>query len=333
VSVQRYSVAAIQTDLPLPASRNEMKPNTTRMLELLDMAVTAYSPFLPVRLVVFPEFAHSGPAYPTLKELRRKIAVEIPNEHIYRIQEKCKELAVYVQTGSMLELDPDYPGAVFNTTCLVGPRGILLRYRKVYPWIPWEVHTSPHDIKDYKDEIFPVAETEIGRIGAAICYDWLFPEVIRQLVLNGAEILIRVSAYMDPFGSTPPTDWWVVVNRCRALENVAFVVASNQAATMRNFPPFSWPGGSMIVDFDGRIVSQATPGSGEQITVGSIELASLRQARRTRLAHIMPVHLRAELHPGSDAVFPGEQPSAEGNLSYDLNRKRIESARRRVKGW
>ncbi len=164
-----------------------------------------------------------------------------------------------------LESDPRWPGHVFNTTCLIGPDGILAKYRKVHPWIPWEVHTSPHDCLSvggpgYDGPMYPVAETEIGRIGAAICYDWLFPEAIRQLALGGAEVLVRVSAYMDPWGAAAPMDWWTLVNRVRALENMAFVVAANQGAKYENYPPFSWPGGSMIVDFDGRILAQAEPG-------------------------------------------------------------------------
>ena len=47
---------------------------------------------------------------------------------------------------------------MFNTTCLIGPDGLLYRYRKVNPWIPWEVHVSPHDIPDYAEPLFPVAE-------------------------------------------------------------------------------------------------------------------------------------------------------------------------------
>jgi len=110
-----------------------------------------------------------------------------------------------------------------------------------------------------------VTETEIGKLGVGICYDWLFPEAIRQLSLAGAEVLIRVSAYMDPWGTAPPLDWWTSVNRVRTLENMACVVASNQAASLQNYPPFSWPGGSMIVDYDGRILAQADPGPGEKI--------------------------------------------------------------------
>src|SRR5437588_3971547 len=167
-------------------------------------------------------------------------------------------------------------------TCLIGPDGLLAKYRKTHPWVPWEVHASPHDIAGYAEPLFPVAETEIGRLGAAICYDWLFPEAIRELALNGAEVLLRVSAYMDPWGATPPTDWWTLVNRCRAVENLAYVVAANQGARAEHFPPFSWPGGSMVVDFDGRILSQADPGPGEQVVVGPIDIPPLRAERERR---------------------------------------------------
>ena len=59
----------------------------------------------------------------------------------------------------MLEGDPRWPGVVFNTTCLIGPDGILYKYRKVNPWIPWEVHASPHDLPGYDEPLFPVADT------------------------------------------------------------------------------------------------------------------------------------------------------------------------------
>jgi predicted amidohydrolase len=247
------------------------------------------------------------------------------------MEKKAAEHDLYIQTGSMLEIDPKYPGALFNTTCLIGPEGILYRYRKVYPWIPWEVHTSPHDIPDYEEELFPVADTPIGKLGTAICYDWLFPETLRQLAANGAEILIRVSAYMDPFGSTQPNDWWVVVNRCRALENIAYVVAANQAATLRHYPPFSWPGGSMIVDHDGRIVAQATPGDGEKVVVGPVDLDMLRYERNRRVAHQMLAHLRSEAHPLYQKPFyPGATFRDSPNRTYSDNEKEIEKSKEKL---
>ena len=272
----RYSVATCQTDLPNPTDRSQMHINTTRMLEMVDSAVTGSMPFLPVRLVVFPEFAHAAPVYQTVAELRKKLTVPIPNEHTEKLTAKAQEHNVYIQTGTMLEEDPKYLGAVFNTSCLIGPTGVLCKYRKINPWIPFEVHTSPHDIPDYDEPFFPVADTSIGRLGCAICYDWLFPEVLRQLTANGAEVLIRVSAYMDPWGATEPMAWWTIINRARALENLSYVVAANQGASLRHYPPYSWPGGSQVVDFDGRLLAEASPGPGERIVVAPLDISALR---------------------------------------------------------
>ncbi len=331
-SVLRYAVAACQTDLQNPLTRDQMRANTDRIVAMIDAAVAGSQPFLPVRLIVFPEFAHAAPVYGTVPELLAKLAVPIPNEHTDRLIEKARQYEVYIQSGSMLEVDPRWPHLVFNATCLIGPRGILYKYRKVNTWIPFEVHASPHDIGGYPDEMFPVAETPIGRIGCAICYDWLFPEAIRQLTANGAEVLVRVSAYMDPWGATEPMNWWTIVNRCRALENVAFVVAANQGASLRHYPPYSWPGGSQIVDYDGRLLAQASPGPGERIVIAPIDISALRHERATRTGHHMPAHLRTEAYPVYRRhQYPPESGtcvSTNAALSMEENMERIQAAKR-----
>ena len=324
----RYGAACCQTDLPNPVDRPGMRGNTDRMLSMIDSALVGSAPFLPVRLVVFPEFAHAAPVYPTLQELKDKLAVPIPNEHTDRLHAKAKERGIYVQSGSMIEADPKYPGVLFNATCLIGPEGILYKYRKVNPWIPYEVHASPHEVAGYAEPLFPVAETPIGRIGCAICYDWIFPEALRQLAANGAEVLLRVSAYMDPWGATEPMDWWTVVNRCRALENIAYVVAANQGAALRHYPPYSWPGGSMVADYDGRILAQASPGPGERIVVAPVDITALRHERSVRRGHHMLAHLRTEAYPVYRGhVYPPE--SRRGALSYEENNARIDEAKKR----
>lgn len=303
--MKRFYTALCQTNLPNPTDLAGMHRNVGRMLEMAQYAVTGYEPFFPVKLVVFPEFAQVAPVFPTVEELHDRLAVPIPNEFLDRYCAVARDLGIYIQTSSFLEKDARYPGHVFNTTCLVGPEGILLKYRKVHPWIPWELHTSPHDLPNYSEPLFPVAETEIGRLGVAICYDWLFPEAIRQLALNGAEVLIRISAYMDPWGTAAPLEWWTLINRVRAIENIAYVVACNQGASLRHYPPFSWPGGSMIVDFDGRIVTQAEPGPGEKIVVGPVDLDALREERQRRRGHHMLAHLRTEAYTGyQSAIYP-----------------------------
>jgi predicted amidohydrolase len=325
-NVPRYHAAAIQTAFENPKTRAEIPARVARMIAMAEQTVAGYAPFFDVRLIAFPEFAHAAPVYFTVEELLEHLAVELPNEHTDAYHAFAKKTGCFVQTGTFIERDAKYPGYVFNTTCLIGPDGILAKYRKVNPWIPWEVHTSPHDLPNYTENPFPVVDTEIGKIGCAICYDWLFPESIRQLAFNGAEVLIRVSAYMDPWGATAPMDWWTTINRARAIENTAYVLACNQGATFEGYPPFSWPGGSMAIDFDGRVLAQADPGAGEKVVVAPIDIAALRDARERRRGHDMRAHFRAEVHPY--ALTPRFPRAGSGNITIASNDERIALAKR-----
>ncbi len=223
----------------------------------------------------------------------------------------------------MLEADPRWPGVVFNTTCLIGPTGILYKYRKVNPWIPYEVHASPHDLEGYDEPLFPVADTPIGRIGCAICYDWLFPEAIRQLAANGAEVLVRVSAYMDPWGATEPMNWWTLVNRCRALENIAYVVAANQGASLRHYPPYSWPGGSQV--------SISTAACSPKLRLGPASGSSSRRSTFGASSRARDAARASHARAPADRSVPGllerHVPGHRRALSYEANNERIDAAK------
>ena len=181
------------------------------------------------------------------------------------------------------------------------------------------------------EELFPVVDTEIGKLGCAICYDWLFPETIRQLAFNGAEILIRVSAYMDPWGATPPMDWWTLFNRARAAENTALVVACNQGAQMEHYPPFSWPGGSMIVDHDGRDPRPGRPRARREGHRRADRLpARAQRARSTHRAR----HARAHADRGAPVYAQPIMPphASDTDIDDESIRRRIETARRQHHG-
>lgn len=325
-----YYTACCQTDFPCPSDRSEIGDRTARMCVMAERTISGYEPFFDVRLLVFPEFAHAAPIYDRVSQLLDRLAVPVPNEHTDRYAAVAKKYGCYLQTGTFLEFDPGYPDVVFNTTCLVGPQGVLSKYRKVNPWIPWELHASPHDLPGYDADPFPVVETEIGKLGVAICYDWLFPETIREIAFRGAEVIVRVSAYMDPWGATPPLDWWTLFNRARAAENTVYVVAANQGANMENYPPFSWPGGSMIVDYDGRILAQADAGPGEKVVVGPVDLAALRAERQRRVGHDMRSHLRAEVHTYLRQRWLPPAAAGDHPLTANEIRARIDRAKGRT---
>src|SRR5947207_11961765 len=106
----RYYAAACQTDLANPRNRDGIARQVDKMLAMIDRAVQGYAPFAPVRLVVFPEFGHAAPIYPTVEELHDLLAVPIPNEHTERYQQKPGKLVFYIKTAAFLKKDNAYPG-------------------------------------------------------------------------------------------------------------------------------------------------------------------------------------------------------------------------------
>jgi hypothetical protein len=113
---------------------------------------------------------------------------------------------------------------------------------------------------------------------------------------------------------------------------MAYVVAVNQGARAEHYPPFSWPGGSMVVDYDGRVLSQADPGPGEKIVVGPVDIAALRAERERRRGHHLLSHLRTEAYLHYQRpIYPGSLPPGERTLSVEANERAIAAARKNLR--
>ncbi len=64
---------------------------------MVDRAVIGYEPFFDVKVVVFPELAHTAPIYETVAELSDRLAVPIPNEHTDSYVHKARDRSIYIQ--------------------------------------------------------------------------------------------------------------------------------------------------------------------------------------------------------------------------------------------
>ncbi|MCP5075978.1 MAG: carbon-nitrogen hydrolase family protein [Rhodobacteraceae bacterium] len=115
-------------------------------------------------------------------------------------------------------------GKIINRSLLVNNQGeITARYDKIHLF---DVRLSDTEVYRESERIEPgnsciVAETPFGRVGLSICYDLRFPHLYRDMAQAGAEILFIPAA----FAKTTGQDHWHVLNRARAIENGAFVVA------------------------------------------------------------------------------------------------------------
>jgi nitrilase len=101
-----------------------------------------------------------------------------------------------------------------------------------------------------------VLDTPFGRMGVAVCYDLRFPEMFRQMLDSGMEILVIPSAFTAITGKAH----WETLVRARAIENLAYVVAAAQGGF--HISGRETHGHSMIVDPWGTILAQVPRGSG-----------------------------------------------------------------------
>ena len=192
-----------------------------------------------------------GAAEPT------EVAEPIPGPLTERLCERAASARRWLVPGSMWERNGD---RIHNTAVVISPDGeIVARYRKVFPWLPYEAGISPGE----EFCVFDIPGK--GRIGLAICYDTWFPEVCRTLAWMGAEVILRPT--MTP---TSDRELELVTSRANAIFNQCYVVDLNGVGP--------WGGGrSVIVDPDGRVLQQA----GERETLVT-EILDLEHVSRTR---------------------------------------------------
>jgi len=160
------------------------------------------------RLAVLPEMWSCGYDYRNMAELAR----ETPRV-LEELQEECRRLEI-VTVGSLPEFDN---GTVYNTAYVIDKGELVGSYRKLHLF-----STMREDQFLGAGEKSLVAETSVGKLGIAICYDLRFPELFRKLALEGAKIICLPAEWPKP-----RHEHWKTLLRARAIENQLFVIAAN----------------------------------------------------------------------------------------------------------
>ncbi|MEL7496922.1 MAG: carbon-nitrogen hydrolase family protein [Planctomycetota bacterium] len=278
--MSRYKIAGVQMDIKF-ADRDQ---NLSSMKARLDETVSQGAV-----LTVFPECTTTGYCFDSLDEARPH-GETLEGTAVQTVASWCQELQTKVIFG-FLELDCD---EMFNSLALLGPSGVLGRYRKMHlPHLGIDRFTTPG--KAAAD----VIDTGEMRIGMNICYDSAFPEAARMLAIKGADLIALPTNWPPTSGITAD-----VIPNARALENHVYFMSVNRIGTENGF---TFIGKSKICDPRGNSLSFADHAN-EEILFAEIDPELARQK------HLITIPGEHEVHR-----FKDRRPDLYGSLSDPFN--------------
>jgi len=230
-------------------------------------------------LIVFPEYSTQGFHPDRWQDLTTTL--DGPEVGIFR--EACRKNKVYGIFSITGEQHPEAGKNPYNTMIMVTDTGeVNLVYRKIFPWTPKEPWTAGHETA--------VAIGPKGLVvGGIICYDGNMPEIVRDTVMKGAELVVRIQGYMYP-----AKEQQRMVAQVRAWENNCYMAVANMAG--RDLV-YSYFGHSNIIDFDGSVLGECGT-SPDEMTYATLSLTAIRDARRNWTAEN---HLYNLVHRGFTA--------------------------------
>ncbi|MES1199356.1 MAG: carbon-nitrogen hydrolase family protein [Pseudomonadota bacterium] len=182
-----------------------------------------------VEMIVVGELAAFGP--------RLDFAQLMPGPAEETFAKLARECGVWLLPGSLYER---IDSKIFNTTPVINPDGeVIVRYRKMYPFLPYEQGVAAGD----RCVVFDVPGK--GRLGVAICYDLWFPEVSRTLAWMGAEVILH-----PVMTNTIDRDVELAMARATAAQQQCYVFDINVAGRLGY-------GRSLIAGPGGEVLHQA----------------------------------------------------------------------------
>ncbi len=216
--------------------------NKRRNLEVIEKRVKQAKK-AGAELIAFPELSLTG--Y-TVRDRAYELAETVPKGNSMReIERIAKNQNVHIIFGA-IERSSRTGAVLHNSAVLVGPKGYVGKYQKMYLPTHSVFEEKRYFRPGYQADVF---DTEVGKIGMIICYDIYFPEITRLLCLKGANLIICISA-----SPSVRKGFFETLTAARAIENGVFLAYVNLAGIEDGLQ--FW-GGSRIIAPSGSIISKA----------------------------------------------------------------------------
>lgn len=232
--------------------------NLRKGLEVVRHAVEQH-----VDLIVLPELANSGYIFNSRAEAF-SLSEAIPDGPTCRSYlDAIRDTGVHAVVG-ICERDGD---RLYNSAVLLGPGGLIGHYRKLHLWNEERLFFEPGDLG------LPVFHLPFGRVGILICYDAWFPETVRILKLQGADLICDptcwdlMPGFVDESNNLMPP-----MHMGQAHMNNVFMVCADRCGVERGC---TFAGSSCIVGPAGYVAGPASF-SDEDFLVADINLSEAR---------------------------------------------------------
>jgi predicted amidohydrolase len=275
-------LACVQSDVTFA----DVAANLQRVLKWIQIASDRGAD-----LVVLPECMLSGYAYDSREEAMPH-ALSLDDSVFVELAEAAGAANLHLTVG-FLEQDG---GKLFNALALVGADGVVGHYRKIHlPHLGIDRFVDRGDLPYTVHNAKTKADGEV-KIGLAICYDCSFPEPMRLLALEGADVIALGTNWPNGASRTAK-----IVPPARSMENHLFFVAANRVGEENGF---GFCGHSSICGPDG-VVLAITDSDQETILFVEVDPAAARNKRIERVPGKHVIHRfndrRPEFYGGLDA--------------------------------
>lgn len=210
-------------------------------------------------LFVLPELFATGYRFKNMDEAHRFAEPVSGGKTTHFLISLAKKNKAHFIAG-LVEIEGDH---VYNSSVIVGPKGLIGRYRKIH------LFDTEKFCFHAGTDVPPVFDLDGVKVGVMICFDWRFPETARSLALKGAEIIAHPSNLVLPHCPQ------AMITRC--LENRIFAITADRVGEEERIPgeKLNFIGQSQVVDPDGNILVRASE-TEEEVHIVDIDLKKAR---------------------------------------------------------
>ncbi|MBS3809762.1 MAG: hypothetical protein KGY38_06385 [Desulfobacterales bacterium] len=210
-------------------------------------------------IIVLPELAFTGYFFEDRDELQELAEDVSESPTVNGLSRLCKNGNFYLVTGFAERCKEK----VYNAALVIGPSGLLYRYRKIH------LFNTEKEYFDSGDTPLEPIEIKGVKLGVMICFDWIFPETARTLALRGAELICHPSNLVLAYCQK------AMLTRC--LENCVYSITANRTGKeTRPRGELLFTGGSQIVGPKGEVVA-GSDSEEEAVVIRDIDLSEARK--------------------------------------------------------